>query len=1115
MESNEQPNLFLILELDPDQPWSQADFERQLQKKRHEWARLVNFATEKGIKAKTQLALIPKLKEIAQDEAQRKAQADAARKARAEGESSKLQQFSTRLKLLEVRGFIVEDELNQLIKEFAGTLSPEQIRKAVKVPVKKVEETGRQAHPTLEPSKAKDIQRKLDGLGKASLYDFLGMSQATENRLLVQRAKDLYDGVQRKAAKTPQDTLTSELSGHCLALFGNTAERAKYDEALRLQAFEAIKTNADTMAGALKQLEGKQVEELLRQARENGLDVKEALAILKEHAAKKYALILPENLTDVIQKLQLCGHCGRLSDSDKAHCTKCGKPLKVPCPKCSQPVPSADRACGKCGFLTGNAPWTDSLITEAKTAAGQKDYELSAKRLTEALDAWPAPEKDARVQQIRTLEAQIKHERANQNKLMKALEELIKQRRFYQARKQLPQMRNVFAAGDAQLTALEQAIEQALKRAEAAYTRIGADVSTSNDGAQLRSYQNVLELCADYDDGNLAQRVRTLEARIKQGEQGKAKLVNELKTAQRERCYFAAYDLLVKIKHDYGATDLVSVEADIAAKIREVQQLIAQARTEVGRNEEKVVQFCTQALQICQDATDAKMLLMQLPPTPPTNLQAILRGDVVQLTWNESTSTGTHYLVIRKQHSRPLAATDGEVIAKVADTRYDDKSLEVGLPTFYAIFADRGGVRSARAAVLTKPVMRIQQVRNVSKVVEDRRIYLKWEPPPHVHKVIVRGSEVAYPEDINAGREIFVVNQCEASDTQLENGRTYFYSIFSSFRDYDGSVRITAPVRIEALAQAPPPPITDLKLSVSSSSTQRQICLQWTPPAQGDVVILHTQQDVNLRFGQSLPRQDLENYGRVLATRGNELTLPIEAVGTHAFYPVVVVQGTSYVGQRQEYFCLSDVTDVQVEDLGLSLRICWDWPPNCKEVELVYSHLEWPDQASDVTMIVVSKDQYDPTGYYELVTSKRLDYYLWVRTVVEQEGKRLRPESSTNGSRTFVERPNHLVIEYTVEKSWRLFSPARLTLQISLRKGAGKIPGLVLVSKQGEPPAYKQDGVIILQLKAQLLEDTTSLVYDLTMYKQENAYARLFLENDRLYEFIEMRHPAPQQLRLF
>lgn len=1119
MDPHEQNNLFLILELDPDQPWNQADFERQLQKKRYEWSRLSNFANEKGLKAKTYLNLLPKIKEWAQDETQRKLQAEEARKARTAGQANKLQQFKERLGLLEVGGFLLEDDLDQLIKDFAGTLTVDQIRKAVKVPVKNAEQIGRQARPALEPSKAKDIQRKLDTLGKATLYDFLGLSPATENRLLLQRAKDLYDGVQRKAAKTVQDTLTSELSGHCLALLGSTAERAKYDETLRLQAFEIIKTNADTMAGTLRRLEGKQVEELLRQARAKGLDVNEARAILLEHTGnKKYVVILPENLTETVQKLQLCGHCGHLNGNDTTYCTQCTKPLKPACPKCSQPVPSTDQACGKCGFPTGNANYTDNLLVEAKEAARRKEYAVSAERLKEAADAWPASEKDARIQQIRTLETQIKRERANQDKLVKECEELIKQRKLFQAYKLLPQMRTTFAPGDAQLAAMEQTIEQSLKRAESAYTRSSTDAK--NDQALLRSYQSVLDLCADYDDGHLALRMRTLEAKIQQSEQSKAKLVNELKRAQGERRYFAARDLHAKIKHDYGAADLATVESEIATKLRDVQQLITQARREASRNEterndEKIVQLCRQALQICQDASEAKTLLTQLPPGPPSNLQATVRGDVVQLTWDESASAETRYLIVRKPHSRPLAAADGEALATIADTRYDDKTLEVGVPTFYAIFADRGGVRSARGALITKPVMRIQQVQHVTKVVEERRIYLKWEPPPHVHEVIVRRSEGAFPKDSNAGRALFVVNQREASDTQIENGRTYFYSIFSTFRDYDGALRITTPVRVEVFAQVPPPPIADLKLSATSAGAQRQIYLQWTPPPQGDVVILHTQKTVNLHFGQSLPRQELENYGRVLATRENQLTQPIKQVGTHYFYPVVVVQSTGYVGQRQEYFCLNDVTNVRVEDLDHTLRIRWDWPPNCEEVELAHSHLGWPEQTSDATVTAVNKRQYDRTGCYELATPKRLDYYLWVRTVVDHGGERLRSEASAPGSRVLVERPTHMALEYAVKKEGGILSPSRLTLRITLRKGAGKLPALLFVSKPGEPPAYKQDGAVILRLEPQLLPDTTSLVSDLTAYRQKGVYGRLFLENERLYEFVEMRHPDPRQLKLF
>lgn len=1116
MNPLDQNNLFLILELDPDQPWSQADFERQLQNKRYEWSRLVNFANEKGLKAKTNLSLLPKFKEVAQDESQRKLHAEEARKARKAGQVSKLQQFQKHLGGLEVRGHIFEEEVSQLRKEFGDILTEAQIRAAIKVPIKKNEQANRPVRPNLELSTAKDIQRKLENLGKNTLYDFLGMGSNTENRLLVERAKNLYDSIQRKASKTPQDTLTSELSGHCLALFANDAERAKYDETLRLQAYEVIKANADTMAAVSKQLEGSQINLLLEQAREKGLDIAETQAILKEHAAsKKYTLIIASGTVESTRELLRCGHCEHLNAKDKSFCTRCSKSLKVACPKCNRALTSEERACGNCGFPIGNAPWTDLLLSEVAEAMREKEYSTARERLSAALSAWPAPEKDARIQQIRTAEAQIKRERASQDKLLEEINGLIKERKFFQARKFLSKVRSSFATGYTQLVPLEQSIEQTIKRAEAIFLRSSTDASAKNEQARLRNYQNVLDLCADYDDGNLAQQVQSLTAKLQQSEQSKVKFVNELKIAQRERRYFAARDLLGKIKHDYDTADLVHIESEITSKVHDVQQVLTQARALVGRDEAKVVQLCMQALQICQDARDAKTLLAQVPPGAPTNLQVSVRGDVAHLTWEESTSAQIRYLIVRKAHSRPLSATDGEPLATVDDTRYDDKTLEVGIPTFYAIFTDRAGVRSARGTMNSKAVMRIQQVQNVSKAIEEQRLYLRWEPPPHVHEVIVRRAVDGFPKDINAGQPLYVVNQRETVDSQIRSGQRYFYSIFSTFREYEGTLRTTLPVQVEVLAHAPPAPITDLKLVINSAGAQQQLSLQWSPPTQGEVVILHTKKTVDLRFGQTLPYQDLEKYGRVLTTRESQIVLPIKQVGTNYFYPIVVVQGTGYVGQRQEYFSLSDVSNLRVEDLGHALRIRWDWPINCEEVELTYSHLGWPDQESTLSVVAVNKRQYERTGCYELPTPKRLDYFVWVRTVVDQGGERMHSLTSSAGNRALVERPNHMILEYRLVKERRFLSPSRLTLQITLRKGTGVLPALILVGKEGSPPVSRHDGVVVLRINPQLLADTTGLIYDLGEFRQPATYSRLFLEDDRRYQFIELRHPDSHQLKLF
>lgn len=1118
MDSNDQPNLFLVLEIDPDQPWSPADFERQLLEKKHNWSRQSNFANAQGLKAKAYLNLVPKLRELAQDENRRKEQAEEARKARTEGQAARLRQFEERLKLLEVRGYLLENELNQLIGDFADILPEAQIRKKVRTPIRTAEAVKRPARPALEPSLAKDIQRRLDQLGKSTLYDFLEMAETAENRLLVLRARDLYDGVQRKAAKTPQDTMTAELSGHCLSLFGSDTERARYDETLRLQTYESIKTNADTMAAVSKRLELSQVNELLRQARVSGLDVDEAGAILEEHAAsKRYVLLMPADTT-AVKNLLRCGHCKQLNDPGETYCTRCSKPLKTPCPKCNRALKSEDRACGNCGFPIGNSGWIEQLMDEAGEAIHLKAYDRAMERLANALTAWPAPDKNDFTQKIRRLHTQADKARKEQDKLVQQFEELIKLHQFYTARTRLPEVRNVLAANDARLDLFDRTIERSLAQADAMYVKLSAAKDIS-DQARLHAYQTVLDLCADYLDGKLAENARALEGKIRKSEESKAKLLADLQAdlqiARREHRCFAANELLVQLKQQRGGPELALIETEISAKIKEAQRLITQAKAVDNGDEHTVVRLCIEATQICRDASEAQRLLAQHPPNPPAALQAVVKGDVVRLSWSESPGSDIRYLVIRKPNICPQTPTDGEQLSNLADTRYDDNTLSVGIPTFYSIYADRLGVHSVQGATIAKPVMRIAPVRNVTKIIDDGHIRLQWEPPAHVHDVIVRRSDQAYPQDLTDGQGLSVVGHRQATDSQLVNGRTYVYGIFSIFRDYEGNQQIAGPICVEAIVDAPPSPITDLSLSTNASGEKQQLRLSWTPPVRGEVVILHTQKAVDLRMGQCVSRLELESCGRVLATRSSQLSLAIQASGNHSFYPIIIVQDTGYVGQRREYLYLQEVSDLRVEDLGDALRARWNWPPDCYEVELAYSHLDWPERGGDITTDIIPRHDYERTGFYDLASPRRIDYYLWVRTVAHWDGERLLSVGGSPGCRALVERPAHMVLEYFVERTRRLLSPLSLTLRINLRKGTGKLPALILVGKEGEPPTHKGDGVALLPVAAQLLEEQLSLAYNVTSHSRRNLYARLFLEDDRLHDFINIRHPEITQLRLY
>lgn len=1007
MTEKKLPNLFLLLDLNPDAPWDQGLFEERLRDKRREWSGLTHMPSKRGLQAKQSLSKIPHLKRVAADEALRQQQASAARQEQKTSQAERLQVFEADLDLLAAKGHILEAELQRLVKDYADILSEVEIRKRLKVPLEKGRSARGKAQPALAAAKARGINRRLDNLGKTDLYDFLGMGKKPQGHLLRQRARERYDAVMRKAARSSQDTLISELSGYCLDIFKSEAGRAKYDETLRRQVFEDLKKKVDQAARVSKRLEAAQMEQLLREARENGLDLDETLEVLIGHARDRgYAILVSERTTSSVATLQRCGYCGQLVAPDKQHCTDCGQPLRESCPRCGQVGPTDQMACGQCGFPVGNRVWVEHLLGEADQASRQRDFQLALELLAQAQQAWPAEAKNPVGQRIEVLASQIEPARQAQEAMVQQIHDLIKQRHFYTARDLLP---------------------------------------------------------------DLAQALPT------------------------------------------SSPDLGGYERQIKTRIRQVEVKLAEARRSATVDPEIEVLAYQEVVRLCQDCQEARDMLAKTPPSSPQAVQTTLGGTVVHLNWQPSRSQNVRYTVVRKSSSRPVSVSDGQQLSTVAGTSYDDTDPEPGLPLFYAIFADREGVPSKTGATLSQPIMLIQDVGNLTSQVDDRRVHLQWQPPPNVHDVVVVRSELRYPHSLEEGQRIAVLGKEQAVDGQVQNEQRYYYTVFAQFKDYADQLVTTPGTRIEAVPQQPPRPIAELRIMASGRSHARRVQLDWNPPRKGKVIILKSDTSSGLTFGDTIPQQELSRYGQVLQTSGGQARDKAERAGIYFYLPVVCFQDMAYIGREQQYSCMDDIAELSVQNLGRQLRLEWRWPPNCQEVVVAYGHTDWPQpDGSQATTVALTKAQYDLRGYYDISNPVMEDHYIIVYAVITQAGQRIISTGQAEDCRRLVSLRSRIMLNYEIKKSrFQKKHHLQLTFQ-----GKGTLPALVLVRKRATLPMKKTDGEIVLRSEPMSIKDDNLVLQIPQRALRGRSYVRLFLEDDNMYDFVTIRHPSREKLRL-
>src|SRR5947207_15651899 len=120
MASETPENYFLLLELNPD-AWDQEEFERKLRAKQNQWSRESTGPTKKALLAKKRLELIPEIKRVMGDPAQRKVQAKAAKEAKSSDRDTRLAEFESLLRQAYTKYCQEQREVDSLVRDLLAS----------------------------------------------------------------------------------------------------------------------------------------------------------------------------------------------------------------------------------------------------------------------------------------------------------------------------------------------------------------------------------------------------------------------------------------------------------------------------------------------------------------------------------------------------------------------------------------------------------------------------------------------------------------------------------------------------------------------------------------------------------------------------------------------------------------------------------------------------------------------------------------------------------------------------------------------------------------------------------------------------------------------------------
>jgi hypothetical protein len=497
----ERPNYYLLLDLDPSvDDW--AVIEKRLQEKKRQWSTektMGNPASQR--KAQHFLSISRDIEETLKNSEARALEAKEARKEQEQERQTKFKELDESIRVLRASGQCTREQIKHLSKQLGASISEKEIESRIRTAGIPIAEGKRGSGPLppkerIEATVASRIQANLAISEHTDLYDFLGLNPQSSSKSLREKATEINNEILRIGKTDATSSARKELAGICLALFREEKEKEKYDNSRTFEAMDRL-TGVIEVAGRDDSfISLREMDEIVKQARERGVQVDDARFYIEDYARKRrWGIQSQEKLPS--EDFKLCGYCLTLAGSSTAtRCANCGEPLSLACPQCGAQTPTQDRSCSKCGCHTGDAPVVKALFKEGQRLALEGDLAAALNCIDRALLYWPT------WQELSTEKQKIESQRRERETDLRSIEQLVASKKLIEARSALD--RFIRSRGHRGVEELQKRVDERIVRAELAMRegeklRIAGKVEEAID-----NYEAALSFCADYDQARQA-----------------------------------------------------------------------------------------------------------------------------------------------------------------------------------------------------------------------------------------------------------------------------------------------------------------------------------------------------------------------------------------------------------------------------------------------------------------------------------------------------------------------------------------------------------------------------------------------------------------------------------
>jgi Double zinc ribbon len=505
-----RPNFFIILGLDPYQPWDQAAFERALDDRRSKWSRQRNSGVKTHpdtVAARRNLGLVSKIETVMRDpELRQQEQADA-RKSREDELRSKRDGFAEKVDLILAKGFLYDVELQTLQAEKEILDANPALHRRLDGAEVRPFNRARVDNDRLDPNIERTLTANLAILAEATLYTVLarvdsGIGENSPRDRLLEAANQLYRQAQNTADKNkPEVGARQQLAGLAMQIFGSDELTRRHNVSMLLAPLDALAGQYEKTLAVVKRLDSRQAERFFRKAAEKRIDLTVAKEYLTSYfvGERNWTVDLPgANIEAALKRLVPCPRCESLNDPEAQSCLDCGRAMRELCPKCGLPVSVAARVCGVCDFPYGQRDWVGYLVEEAETALERKDAVTAADHLRRAEQIWTlSPEhRDALAVRLRQARHWLDRLRVEYEAAVSDIADLMRADRYRAALHRLRSLTVSLPTAEQQIRECEARIRQA---DEVFWTAERPGLSPEQ---RAELYLRTLRICADHDQAS-------------------------------------------------------------------------------------------------------------------------------------------------------------------------------------------------------------------------------------------------------------------------------------------------------------------------------------------------------------------------------------------------------------------------------------------------------------------------------------------------------------------------------------------------------------------------------------------------------------------------------------